>query len=303
MPCYRPKPAAVLLANKKTRPEMMPTKLPCGKCIGCIISKRQEWTIRMSHEHQYSDEAVFLTLTYNEDHLPNDLSLEKKGTRGGVVATFLQDVRNHLGPFRYYFIGEYGTENLRPHYHAILFFRDAEDGKRRCFPDRVEWVSNSREPVYRSPLLERLWPYGFSTVQHVTVGSIKYVAGYVQKKLGDLDDPHGRRYDRVDPETGEVWTVHPEWQTMSRRPGLGHDWIRDHWRDIYPSDHLVLDGRNYKPPLYYDRQVEKHSPELVREVRRRRLEREVPSYNKTTECLAAAETITMGRESLKVRPL
>ena len=302
MPCYRPKPAAVLLANKKTRPEMTVTQLPCGKCLGCIARRRQEWTIRMVHEAQMRDEAVFLTLTYDQDHLPADGSLARPGK--GIMSDFTSQLRNKLGPFRYFLVGEYGSENLRPHYHAILFFDDSSNGKRTAFPDRYEWMQRHGEPVFRSDVLEHCWPHGYSTIQPVNEASIRYVAGYTTKKLGDLEDPHGKRYERLDPITGEVWEVLPEWQTMSRRPGLGSDWFDAYWEDVYPSDEVIVDGRRYRPPGYYDRRLEKLHPDLHREVRINRADwKPENSYCRTTQARHAAEAKHRAREKRITREL
>ena len=44
--------------------------VPCGKCLQCRIQKRREWSLRMLHELDVWDKAVFLTLTYNDQSLP-----------------------------------------------------------------------------------------------------------------------------------------------------------------------------------------------------------------------------------------
>ena len=44
--------------------------VPCGKCLACRIARRQEWSMRCLHELSSFDDAVFVTLTYDDDHLP-----------------------------------------------------------------------------------------------------------------------------------------------------------------------------------------------------------------------------------------
>ena len=242
----------------------------------------------MSHELQLHDNASFLTLTYDDEHLPSDLGLQKQDP-----TKFLKRLRKEVGQFRYYLVGEYGDENKRPHYHAIIY------GLR--FDDRYEWMRRNGYPVYRSDLLESKWTAGYSSVQNVDSGCIRYVARYVHKKLGVSHD-----YQRVDTSTGECWEVPPEYAVMSRRPGLAHDWFEQYWSDVYPSDFVVLEGRKYRPPLYYDRQLEKLDPDLHERVRTARRERERTEQEKAdnrTGRLAVREMCHEQRERGYERPL
>lgn len=153
-----------------------------------------------------------------------------------------------MGPFRFYHCGEYGGENLRPHYHALLFGQDFHS-------DRVQ-VQETPYPKYRSALLDQIWGLGRTDIGNVTYQSAAYVARYVNKTgvalrriEKDVDDP---RYTRVNPETGEYWQVPREYSTMSRRPGIGASWLEQYHTDVYPSDEVVHDGRKFPPPRYYD---------------------------------------------------
>lgn len=97
-------------------PEGIP--VPCGKCVGCIIARRREWTIRLLSEVSYHDRNVFLTLTYDDDHLPSDYGLHKEH-----LQKFYKRLRYYLGnrEIKYYGVGEYGDRTFRPHYHNIIF--------------------------------------------------------------------------------------------------------------------------------------------------------------------------------------
>ena len=46
--------------------------IPCGQCIGCRIQQREDWTTRIELEaRQWPKEQVwFITLTYDDDHVP-----------------------------------------------------------------------------------------------------------------------------------------------------------------------------------------------------------------------------------------
>lgn len=98
-----------------------------------------------------------------------------------------------------------------------------------------------------------------------------YTAGYVAKKLKRQRSPHlPDPYDRVDPSTGEISQVVPEFARMSRNPALGLRWLKRYYREVYPADFVLLNGFPMKPPRYYDRKVEEWDPELMELVRGQR---------------------------------
>ena len=97
------------LANKR---------FPCGQCMACRLNKQREKAMRIGHELQYHKESVFITLTYDPEHLPENGSLVKSD-----VQKFLKRLRKRLGVerVRYFLCGEYGELGNRPHYHLIVF--------------------------------------------------------------------------------------------------------------------------------------------------------------------------------------
>lgn len=198
----------------------------------------------------------FLTLTYNNENLPGDGSLRLEDWQ-----LFVRRVRKNLGAFRYLHCGEYGEENFRPHYHACVFGLDFSS-------DRFVYKVDRGNTLWRSPTLESLWPLGFATIGGLSFQSAAYVARYVMKKAtGPLAE---KRYSRLNPETGEVWQVKPEYVTMSRRPGLGSTWFDRYQSDVFPSDEVVHEGRRYRPPRFYSSKLPEKELEEVK-VKRRRL--------------------------------
>ena len=107
--------------------------LGCGKCLACRIQKRKEWSMRLWHELAYHDKSVFLTLTYDNNHMPDNESLRLRD-----LQLFFKRLRKSLNksnsnPIKYFACGEYGTSTLRPHYHAIVYgpsYRDWETDRK-----------------------------------------------------------------------------------------------------------------------------------------------------------------------------
>ena len=116
--------------------------LPCGNCLCCRINKSKEWAVRCVLESLYHDENLFITLTYDDDHLPADGLLYRSD-----VTKFIKRLR-HYCSVRYFGCGEYGTKNKRPHYHLILF---------GCHLDDLKPIGNG---LYESKLINKLWLFG-----------------------------------------------------------------------------------------------------------------------------------------------
>lgn len=215
-----------------------PINVPCGRCHGCRLEKSRQWAMRCLHEASLHSNNCFITLTYDDDHLPTDLSVNVHHFQ-----KFMKRLRKRFGDgIRFFHCGEYGENLGRPHYHACLFNFD--------LPDRVLWSTREGLNLYTSATLQELWPYGFSTVGDVTFESAAYVARYVMKKINGKDaDEH---YEWYHPITGQVYRRASEYVTMSRRPGLGRGWLSKYLGDVYPHDQVVINGVVCKPPRFYD---------------------------------------------------
>ncbi len=230
-------------------------ELPCGECVGCRLERSRQWALRCVHEASLHKQNSFITLTYSPKHVPKDGSLHLEDWQ-----KFAKRLRRKAGPFRFFHCGEYGEVNLRPHYHACIFGVD-------FVADRGLWKDDGKFPLFRSPMLDETWGLGFATVGALTYKSAAYVARYVMKKVNG--DPTAERYGRVDEKTGEVFFVKPEYVTMSRRPGIGSEWFTKFKSDVYPSDEVVHEGKKFRPPRFYDSQLEADELDVYK-VRRRR---------------------------------
>lgn len=254
-------------------------QVPCGRCIGCRLEKSRQWAVRCVHEAQLYESNAFVTLTYNDDHLPADGSLSVR-----EMQLFMKRLRKRFGKgIRFMLCGEYGEKLGRPHYHACLFNIE--------FPDLALWRVHNGERYYVSQILNEIWGKGFCIVGNVTFESAAYVARYVTKKVnGEKADGH---YCKVDEETGEIlFDVRPEFATMSRRPGLGAAWFERFKTDCYPSDFVVVRGVRCKVPRYYDQLLEREDPALLARIKLER-EKTAERYeaDNTPERLAVKERI------------
>lgn len=265
-------------------------QLPCGQCVGCRLERSRQWAIRCMHESQMHEHSIFVTLTYNDEEVPDDYSLNHRHFQ-----LFCKRLRKVNGPFRFYMCGEYGDEFARPHYHACLF---------GCwFDDRKFFrTGESGSHLYTSEKLSRLWPYGFSSIGDVTFESAAYVARYVLKKItGQAASKH---YECVNGETGEIFSRVPEYTRMSLKPGIGYTWYQKYKKEVYPLDRVVVRGMEMKPPKYYDNLLKLDSNFLSDDVEYARYVKAMRvATENTPERLAVRETVTKSRLTFKKRSL
>lgn len=274
-------------------------EVPCGQCFGCRLEYSRRWALRGMHEASMHARNSFLTLTFAVDPISLDVR---------HLQLFFKQLRNRGLSVRQYSCGEYGDELGRPHYHVLLFGEDFS-------LDRWHFYTNDQGfPIFRSPTLEKCWPHGHSEIGDVTFESASYVAGYVQKKLKGKPDqallcedgllPH---YTRIDPDTGEIHFVKPEFSVMSRggrggKGGIGKGYLEKFRKEILRDDSVLSRGRLVKPPRYYDELNKVAAPDRLEEVKAERVKvaRERAS-DSTPERLEVRERCARARHSLKWR--
>lgn len=237
------------LNGKKIYEELL---LPCGKCIGCTIERSRQWATRMMLELKYHEKACFITLTYDDEHLPisgyytddgewhESHTLLKKDFQ-----KFMKRLRRHYErrdgeKVRFYSCGEYGSKTKRPHYHAILFGVDFSE-------DRYVWSKTDKGfTQYRSETLEKLWTEGNSLICEVNWNTCAYVSRYCTKKY------YGKQNIYY-----QTLNIQPEFTLMSRRPGIGAKYFEEHADEVYINQEIFLSNLNgglkVRPPSYFDR--------------------------------------------------
>lgn len=221
-------------------------------------------------------------------------SLSKEDLRGFTLRLY-SDVRRRFGAgVRYYACGEYGDRTQRPHYHIAVFGEDFSD-------DRQEWKRSNGHQLWRSSRLKRLWPHGDADIGDLTFESAAYIARYIMKKItGQKAEDH---YRRIDQEGNPYWLT-PEFNVMSRRPGIAKAWFDKHMEDVYPHDHVISRGHPAKPPRYYDVLLDRVNPYLLATIKQ---EREAgaafAAHDQTPERLEARETVALAKLQQSKRSL
>lgn len=212
--------------------------LPCGNCLPCRINKSKEWAVRCVLESLGYEENLFITLTYDDAHLPADSLLHRSD-----VQNFIKRLRNHC-PCRYFGCGEYGSKNKRPHYHVIFFGLHLDD---------LKPIGNG---LYESDLINKLWPYGYNYIGFVSYASCNYVAGYATKKVfGNVSD---------------------EFLMASTDPGIGYAWCKEHLPKVLEYDSVFGpfgSSKLAKLPRYFEKIAEKLDGEAYVQVKAKRLDK------------------------------
>lgn len=191
--------------------------VPCGKCAGCARERSAMWTTRLFHERLMHERATFLTLTYDDLHLPSGPPSIKP------VQDFLKRLRESrrrkgLSELRYFCASELGGRTGRLHHHMIVFGEDWSP--RRDIRERY-W---SPKPVLDA------WGNGNVIAAPADTNSLAYVAGYTLKKVNQAV---------------------PLKPVMSRNRGIGFPYIEKFGAGLAVRCHAVVDGRKVPVPNIY----------------------------------------------------
>lgn len=242
MPCYHPIPAYQAGPGAKLRLHppvgFESLSVPCGRCVGCRSARAAGWARRCVHEASLYDHNSFLTLTYDDEHLPVDGTLEpdaftcfvkrlrKRVASGG--SGLLSDLSRGV---RFFGCGEYGDKGGRPHYHLLLFNCGFSDG-----------VSGAKKDLFESAALSDLWSLGNASYGTCTGASACYIAKYSMKDVS-------RRYC-----TEDGVALQRPFLRMSLKPGIGMPWL-DRFADDLRNGYLVDDGSQVAIPRAYKQRL------------------------------------------------
>lgn len=238
-------------------------EIPCGKCIGCRLDYSRTWANRMMLELKDHETAYFVTLTYNDEHVPISYypdpetgeAIEVYTLSKRDVQLFFKRLRKAGQVVRYFLAGEYGNMTFRPHYHAIIYGLRLDDLK--------PLKRTKGGLLYTSEFLERTWQKGLVAVAEVTWETCAYTARYVTKKLkGDLAEFY------------KIHNIVPEFALMSRKPGLARKYYDENKDKFYATDTIIIStdkgGLKFKPPKYFDCLYELDNPEEYGKIKAKR---------------------------------
>lgn len=241
-------------------------ELPCGSCLSCRIDYSKDWAIRCSFEAQLHSHNYFVTLTYDDDHLPKSESGNNTLCKEDI-SEFIQAVRNyfkhrgHTG-IRYLLCGEYnssGERMLNPHYHIILFNCPIPD-LTIDFPTPdgclIHKLNKKKMPMFYSPLFSDIWSKGFITIDDANINTEAYVSQYIMKKQKG--------------ESSSIYTdglgVVPPFLRMSNKPGIGYNmFLKDF--DYFAENPVVIIPKDNKSvvrglPRYFKRKLFEKHPDI-----------------------------------------
>lgn len=222
-------------------------KVACGHCMACRVNLTSQWTLRMMYELGDWDYASFLTLNYSDDYFSwlidqgrysevNNLSPKEVTGYFKRLRRYMNYYYDDFKGFKMYTAGEYGPKTNRAHYHSIVYGLNPDNDDHR---DIMKFAWNEkRMPVPRNEDWQWDKSRGVkSAIGAVTPDSIRYVAGYVQKKYGGkmAKDVYGDR--------------HPPFSQMSK--GLGLHQASLHQASLQKGWTYLPGGKKIGIPRYY----------------------------------------------------
>ena len=260
----------------------------CQQCASCRLKSSFDWAIRCSLEAEEHEHNYFVTLTYDDFHLPRGEFVDFKGDvydsnlRLKDCQLFLKNLRewertvNSNTGVKVFYCGEYGDLNGRPHYHLCLFGVSN-------IPDLVFQRRSGEFNYYKSVLYESFWsdkslglgiPRGFVDITDLSFDTVAYTARYVMKKQKGLIKKDFLEFYNTLSDPLPLRTQ--PFICMSRRPGLAASYYERNKGQILSED-LIKDQKKFKlyavmPARYFSKLLERDFPddyEVIKNKRRR----------------------------------
>lgn len=268
-------------------------QIPCGHCIGCRSAQAKEWSNRLLMESLYHEKNFFITLSYSDTYavrVPSqDLDtgeyLDRQTLYKQDIQNFFKRLRKKFknSKFRYYCVGEYGPVSQKPHYHILLFCDFAVGDGFDMIPSGRSETGNTR---FDSKILDSLWIQtekrrldlkqpmsaneeavkkgkspnllGWTDIEPANYYTMRYVAGYVTKKLGQYPNDMYLAENRI-----------PPFAVSSRRPGIGYQFLIDH-PEVMEDDKIYIGQPQgvveFMPPKYFRKKCAEYDPGLMDEI-------------------------------------
>lgn len=247
--------------------------VPCGQCMPCRINHCRQWAVRIMYERAMSKDGCFVTLTYDDEHLPmkSPKYLEPTSAAGTLcrrdVQLFMKRLRKKFPPgsVKYYAAGEYGLEGDRPHYHLILF---------NVPPDER--------------IISEAWQYrGLVSVDDVNYTTSEYCAKYVLSK----------EYGLSAVKAYELTRREAPFQLSSQ--GLGLEFAKGTINEIKTRDCCYVTGKPVPVPKYFREKLDLNSYKAQVRAFRNNLNLSTKVFNSKYPHDFSPDLIVVRREYLK----
>lgn len=258
--------------------------VPCKKCWACRLNYSAEWATRIMNEVQYHENNYFITLTYDEQHVPKlkeitykdkdgkEHTIRNKGQFKNTlnpddIKRFINSIRKHFERLghkgvKYYLCGEYGQNGTtRPHYHIIFMNLPLNPEKFYDFHQ-----DENLKMHWKTKEVEEIWGKGIIDVAMVEWADAAYVARYGTKLY--INNGSVEEYAK----SGMV----REFVRCSRRPAIGLHFCEDNEFDLLYTDKITM--KNFREdtvtvplPSYYVRKLEEKYPEYIEMLKQDRM--------------------------------
>ena len=209
------------------REDGTPFSYRCDQCIGCRVTKAQEWAFRILLEAKFTaDVSLFVTLTYTDKYLPRT-ECGRPTTRIKDLNLFVRKLRQNTGwKVRYFGPSEYGDQLGRPHLHCACFidfdgnmpkyWEPKGENKKHLNENRIRW---SQYGAVEREILRAWGCKGSIQAKELTEDHAQYLSKYLCK--GAL----------------KAKQLHPaqEEEQFSMSPGIGRagaPWIAENIRKV-----------------------------------------------------------------------
>lgn len=228
--CYKP----IRAMSQETGPPLLNPEgdllIPCGKCYECISKRASDWALRCQHEISLHKQNSFLTLTYDENNVPDFAE------RKDEFKKFMKRLRRRIKKKISYIVShEFGSSTARIHHHAIIFGYD--------YPDQKYFkTTKSDSRIYTSEILDSDWKNGFSSIGEANAKTAYYIAAYALK---------GNSVDKLSSD-GEIIT-YKDCMDVSKRPAIGLEYLKKNYKQLIDSKTTL--------PRYYQKKLEELYPD------------------------------------------
>lgn len=247
-------------------------KLPCGKCDECLSLRSFGWATRAKHEISTHEDNCFLTLSYDDDHLPSHLILKDPFQK------FMKKLRDKTKKKLKYMVShEYGTYSFRPHHHCIIFGYNPNDQKLLKY-------SKSGHPLFTSEEISDLWKEGFHSIGEANEKTAYYISAYALKGKTHTFNHNGKEI-----------TVNDSFD-CSKRPAIGLEYFKKNAQQLVDCGDPL--------PRYYQKKLEELFP-LLFETYQNNTQNNIRlrgDHEKLAKFKISAQTKTLGDSEFRSAP-